>query len=373
MKDNFDKYNYFTLLSVFAKTMVEVFIPIYLYKIGFELEYVFAYFLILLTVSAIICVPLSYVGNKIKYKWLILTSSFFFALTYLILFNISIEVSSLWLLAIACAMYKRCYWIGSRLYALKVIPKRNMANKVSVVVVVTQIATIFASYIGALLLNNIPNSYLIIIATTLFALSTIPLMMIDEPEKEEMIKISDNVLKQGSKFNHLSMVLYEFKYISTFIFPIYLYLYVHTNFEYVGIFNIFVGLSSVIFIYLFSLKMDKDKYDYILISGLALAATLFLKLNCTITLLVLLIGLFEGIFTKMYDVGYTRNIYFLGSHYNQASYNMIYEVIQNFSRLFLFSIIFLFTRDLTTILYICIAGIVLSSLIKFDDGKGGYK
>jgi hypothetical protein len=249
-----------------------------------------------------------------------------------------------------------------------------MANNVSRIVIITQIASIFASYAGAFLLTNYSTVYVLFISTALFISSIIPLMIIKEPKNDEKMTIDNKlILKQIPKSDIFSMIMYEFIYISTFAFPLYLYLYVNTNYEYIGLFNIFTGVSSMIIVYLFSKKMDKDKYDYVVLSAILLSATLLLKLNCTLTIAVLLIGLFEGTFSKIHEVGYTRNIYFLGSHYNKTSYNMLYEIIQNFSRLLLFLLIFAFTRDLKTILYISIIGTFLSSFIVFDDGKGGYK
>ncbi|MDD2469596.1 MAG: hypothetical protein PHI22_01515 [Bacilli bacterium] len=373
MTINFKKYNIFNLFSTFSRGMVEIFIPLYLYKIGFKITDILFYFLIMLLISAVICIPLSYIGNKIKYKWLIFISATFFGLTYFILFNIVVNPIALCLLALCFSLYRRCYWIGKRYYELKIIPKHNMANNVSKVVIISQIATLSASYIGALLLNNISNFYILLISVFIFIFSVIPLMTIKEQKSDEKISIDNSILNQIPKKNIILMILYEFIYISSLVFPIYLYLYVNTNFEYIGLFSLFSGLSSMICIHLFSKKMDNDKCDYVFLSAFLLSITLLLKLNCTLTIVVLIIGLFEGIFSKIREVGHTRNIYFLGSHYNRASYNMLYEIIQNFSRLLAFLLILIFTRDLKVIIYICIAATFLSSFIRFDDGKDGYK
>lgn len=374
MISNFQKHNFFTLVSTFARSMIEVFIPIYLYTIGFGLDSIFLYFLIMLLISAVICIPLSYLGTIIKYKWLIFIGAIFFGLTNIYLFNMTNTILSLWKLALFYSLYRRCYWIGKRYYELNVVPKDHMANNVSKVIIVTQIATIFASYFGAILINNVDKNYSIFVAVIIFMISIIPLMMIDEPKSTHKFSIKEFQLFENiPKKDMLAMILYEFLYIASFAFPLYLFLHVKDNFEYIGIFNIFVGISSMIFVYFFSKKMDKDKYNYLLVSGLLLGATLILKLNLTMTIAILAIGILEGIFSKMYDVGYTRDVYFLGCHFDRACYNAHYEIVQNFSRLAIFMIIFTFTQDLKIILYICIIGIIISSFIKFDDGKGGYK
>ncbi len=340
---DFTKYNFFNLISTFARSMIEVFIPIYLYKIGYDIKDIFFYFLIMLFVSAIVCIPLTYIGNVIKYKWLVLASTLFFALTNIFLFNINVNLINLCILATLYAFYRRCYWIGKRYYELEVIPKEEMANKVSITVIISQVATIFASYIGALIISNLSSFYSIIIASFIFAISVIPLMIIKESKNKNKIFIRKyNLFKHTPKQNILAIILYEFFYISSFAFPLYLYLYVKTSFEYIGIFNIFVGISSMFFIYRFSKKMDKDKYDYVLISGILLSLTLIFKLNFTLTIIVLIIGLLEGLFSRMYQVGCTRNNYFFGGHFETESYNTYYEIIQNFSRLIVCFYVFLY-------------------------------
>ena len=129
----------------------------------------------------------------------------------------------------------------------------------------------------------------------------------------------------------------------------------------------------MITVYLVSIKMDKDKNDYKYIASIFIFIIFVLKLNFNGSNIFLLLGLLEGIFLKLYDLAYTRNVYYLGNKFNLASYNLFIEIIQNVSRLIMFLIIFLITKDLKTMILICSLLIFITTFIKFDDGIGGYK
>ncbi|MDD2181079.1 MAG: hypothetical protein PHW32_01785 [Bacilli bacterium] len=369
-----EKRNYiFILLSTLARGMIEVFIPIYLYQAGFSLTDIFTYFLFMLIISFIICYPLVWLGSALKYKYLIFFSLIFLIITYFVLLKPVNTILYIIILSIVYSLYRRTYWIGRRYYSLKVIPTENMGSKVGIIVIINQFAGMVSSYLGALILNNTNKMILFNVSIFIFILGVSFLIKI--PEKKNNEKVILNLRKNIKNIpinNIIFMILNEAIYICSFVFPLYLFLYVASNFEYIGIFNIFVGISSVIFIHFFSKKMDKDKSDYKYIAYIGLGIVYILKVNYPSTTIILLIALMEGIFSKMQNVAFTRNVYYLGSHYNKSTYNLVCELVQNFARLLLFFTIFIFTKELKTIIYICAFLIIFSSVIKFDDGEGGY-
>jgi uncharacterized membrane protein HdeD (DUF308 family) len=149
-------------------------------------------------------------------------------------------------------------------------------------------------------------------------------------------------------------------------------LYIKDNYEYIGIFNIAVGVASMFFVYFFARKMDRDKKDYLVLSGVLGCAVYLFKMNITDTGLMLLLGLCEGLVEKMYDVAFNRNLYALGHHYEGVGYPVLMEGIQNMSRIIIIFIFVLFSVDLKTIIYICAFMLIVTGLVGFDDGKGGY-
>lgn len=369
---NNEKRNYlFVLFSTLARGMIEIFIPIYLYKAGFSLEAVFSYFLLMLLFSMIICYPLVKIGTRIKYKNLIFLSTFFLILTYYTLINIVHNPYYLVFLALIYSLYRRAYWIGRRYYSLTIIPTKNMGSKIGILVILGQIATMSSAYLGALILNNTNNITLFSISIFIFILGISFFIKIPESNNNNLT-IPKNIIKKIPFKNFIFMFLNEAIYIATFAFPIYLYIFIKDNFEYIGIFNIFVGISSIIFIYFFSKKIDRDKKDYKYIAYIGLGVCYLLKLKILSMYAILLVGLLEGTLSKMQDVVFTRNIYYLGSHFNKATYNLVCELVQNGARLIIFLLIFLFTRDLKTILYICSFIIIINAFIKFDDGKDNF-
>jgi hypothetical protein len=168
------------------------------------------------------------------------------------------------------------------------------------------------------------------------------------------------------------MLFAQFRMISRYIFPLFLFLYVEDNYEYIGIFNIAVGIASMFFIYFFARKMDREKKDYLILSGVLGAIIYILKLNIKETSLMLLIGLAEGLTDKMYEVAFNRNLYALGHHYDGAFYSVGMEGLQNIGRVFIVLLAIAMGIDLKAYLYISAFMLIISGLIGFDDGAGGY-
>lgn len=361
----------FILLTGLARGMIEVFIPIYLYKAGFSLNGVFEYFFYMLLISLIISYPLTKLGGKIKNKYLIISSTFFLAIMYHMLLSVTISKFYTITLAFMYATYRRTYWIGRRYYALRSIPTENMGKNVSLITIVTQIGSMSAAYLGALFLNHTSNYVLFIVSIITYFIGTLLIIKVQEPEKRELKDIR-YVFKHTPPLNFLYMFLNEILYINSFIFPLYLYLYIKSDFEYIGLFNIFTGISSIIFIYLFSKKMDRDRKDYKFISYTGLGLIFLLKTRVSISFIILLIGLLEGIFSNMQEVAFNRNMYYWGNHFDKLTYNSAYELLQNGARLFLFMILTFITDDLKLLIIISAILIIINGLIPFDDGEGGY-
>ena len=135
--------------------------------------------------------------------------------------------------------------------------------------------------------------------------------------------------------------------------PLYLYLFINSKIEYVGIFNAIIGVSSCIFIYFFVRKIDDNKY--------------FKYLNILFCI-ILVIGFFEGLGIKMFEIVSAENIYNIKKDTNIKGYIVLVEIIFCFTRS-IFCLIGYFINDIKIILYISIVLIFIISFIKRKEVK----
>ena len=363
--DNNKKYSINTFLSFFAKSMIESFIPIILYKKGFSIHSILLYlmFQYITSIFVIWLVPL--LDKHLKYSGLVVINTIFFIIGYTFLFYMQNTNLNLFFLALFHTLHSSIFWILRHIYTIKIYPNNNLSKNVGNILIFTELAYLFSSYIGALIIDKSNQLILIIISSILLIISNIFLLCIKIETTDS--KINFKILKSLKLKNILFFITEQFKVIGITLFPLYLTIFLNVSYKFIGIFNIFVGVSSIIFIFLFSRLMNKKKKSYMLFCALLYSILWIFKINIKIKILVLVIALLEGIISKLYQTSVTRFLYSLGHHFNTIEYVTITEILFGVIRFIIVLIAFLFIKDLKILLYICSIGLLFTGFIKFDD------
>jgi hypothetical protein len=186
---------------------------------------------------------------------------------------------------------------------------------------------------------------------------------------DNYVNDTTNIIKSIPKRNIIYALLDQFRVMGTFFYALYIYIYVSNNIEYIGIFNVIVGIASIVFIYLFSKRIDKSKNSYIVLSALFVMIVWFLRLNVLNSIYLLFIAVLQGISEKMYEVSNGRNTYLLGKKYNTINYVMVMEGIYNVGRIVICLIGFFIIKDIKIFLYLCGIMIFVSGLVGFNIQK----
>lgn len=129
-------------LSTFARNLVEVFIPIILYKFGYDLWTVMFYFFLVNFISLLISYPCA-----------------LFSIYYIL------AISFLY------AVYRRFYWMSRRYFNLNVIKNKDISKIYSIISIINQIGVIISAYCGSLFLDFVSLKLLTILVTILFFIS----------------------------------------------------------------------------------------------------------------------------------------------------------------------------------------------------------
>lgn len=369
---NLKKYNIFVLITSFAKLLVELFIPLLLYDKGFTIKEIIL-FLIFKYIFCSITIPFGIkIGNKYTYTKLMLISSILFTFTYLYLNILTHHTFALIFLALIFGVYLMFYWLGRHVYALGIIEDKKTTDNVSLYTIFNILGGLPATYIGAKILDIFGFLTLTVIVLILMIISVIPLIKI----KDIKIKSSNsikNIIKTFPKQNYAFIIIEQLRYIGSSLFPLYIYLNVKKEFNYLGIINIISGIGSIIYIYFLSKKMDKNKKDYLKISSIFLGIIYLLKININNTKIFLLIMFFEGIMKSALDTIVLRNTYVYGKNYEIPNYIEFIELLNNITRSVFLIIFYILGLNLKIIIIISIIGILINAFVKFDDGKFGYK
>ena len=369
MDSNQKKFNIYVFLSTFSRNLIEVFIPLILYKYGYTLKEVILYYLLVNFVLIILTYPCIWFSKRYSNRTLSLIGIFSFIIVQLLLNNMIYDIKYIFILSFFYSLYRICYWLARRFYNLKVIHKKDISNSYSLISIVNQIALIISSYVGSLFLDFISIDILTIISIGLFLISLIPLYKLDfnHEKNDEKIELV-NTIKRIPMRNLYMFGAYESINVTKFLFTLYLFIYVKNNYQVVGIMNVLTNLATIVFAYFYGKKIN-DKKNYVTLSIVFISLVYFLKANSVSYFLLVLISFLEGIASKMYELSMSKEFYSLSKKFEYYNYNLVYELVLSIFRTFIMLVCYLFIEDVKVMLYFSIGLIFISSFMKFKPLK----
>ena len=343
---NIKKYNLFIMISTIARNIVEVFSSVLLYKMGYSLKEILLFFTILYFVGGIISVIVIYLTKYINAKYILILSSMIFSISFYFMSTMDKTISNLIIFGIIYGIGCYSYHSLRHYFAIKTMDKERK-KEIGSILIFSNIGLIVAPIIVSYVTKKLSLIVLAIIVIVLSVVAIIPLFKLDIKENNKIIKY-----QKIEKNKLLFFILEQAKVINLSLQPLYLYLFINSKIEYVGIFNAIIGVSSCIFIYFFVRKIDDNKYFKYL--NILFCIILLLKLNIT------------GI--KMFEIVSAENIYNIKKDTNIKGYIVLVEIIFCFTRS-IFCLIGYFINDIKIILYISIVLIFIISFIKRKEVK----
>ena len=324
-------------ISSFTRNIIDIYSVVLLYKNGLSINNIIGIYAITYFIGSYISTISLKIGNKIGYKYILIFSSIITSISFYVINN-SHEP---YLISIFLSLSIFTYHPIKHYYGISLLKeKKEIGNTI----ILTYIATILSSYFA---MKEVKVIYLVIICL----LSIIPSLFIKK-EKEQTITYPKNISKNTLNF----FILDQTKIVFLLLQPLYLYI-ISNKISYVGIFNIVITISSILYIYLFANKKDIEKY-YKLINIL-FTIVLLLKLNINNQTILLIIAFVEGIGVKTNELISTMNLY--RNKTSKIGYLIVSEIIFCLVRGLFLSIIYIFKLDLKISLYLLLIGIFLLS------------
>ena len=369
---NLKKYNIFVTITSFTKLLIEVFIPLLLFQMGFSLKHILIFYLVQFSTIFLCNIPSAYLGKKITFKKLMIVSSIIFSITYLYINCLSQSIETLIIFAILNGLYLTTYWLGRHVYGISIIKEKKTTDNVSLYMIFGILGSLPASYIGALILERFGYFTLSIIILILSLISLIPLFKIQLKEKKTKLQLK-KIIKSFPVKNYIFLFFEQLKFFTVTLFPLYIYINIKDELKYIAINNVIIGVSSIIYIFLLSKLMDKNKKSYLKPMLIILFITLLIKLNIHSSGLMLVIIFLEGISKSALDTIILRNTYSFQKNYNNISYILFIELVYSLFKILILIFYVIIDLDLKVILYIGTTSLLINSFIGYQEGENGYK
>ena len=371
MNKNQRKFGIYVFLSTLSRSLIEVYIPVILYKSGYDLKEIVLYYLMINIASVIMTYPFIYLSKKIDNKVLLVIGIISFLLIQIYLNFIVHSFLYLMGIAVLYAVYRRGYWISRRYYNLVVIKKEKISTTYSIISIINQIGALVSTYVGALLLDFVNTNILTIIAMSLFIISSIPIFTLKvnkdkekDNEKLELIK----TIKKMPKTNIYHFGAYELVGTIKFLLPLFLYIHINNTYQTIGIVTAFSEAALLLFAYLFGKKLDKTKNSYLGLSIILFAIITILRIN-SFGVILLVISFAEGLIRKMYELSICNQFFMYSKNFEYNNYNLVYEMTQNVFRMVLAFIFYIGFLDIRLMIYITLMFILSAVFFKFKQNE----
>lgn len=349
---NNNRYNVFLLLSNIARNIVDVFSLIILFSNGVRIVDIFRFLSIYYFVSILVNIYSVYIINKNGYKILLIMSSIMLGISFCFLSLIKLNFIRLIILAVILSISNYTYHSVRHYLGIKYV---DDSKKTSNSLIFTYIGVMVSSYLGAYVSNNYSVVVTSIIVIVLSIISIIPLFRVNFKYEKENINLRDVHIN-----NLFFVILEQFKVIFLMLEPLFIYIYIDSNLEYVGIFNVIIGISSIIFIYYLGRK--KKISNYFKVINVIFSIVLIFKLNVGNKYLLFIVAFLEGIGIKNFEMSSLRNFYGVRG-VNVSSYLLMSEIIFCLSS-GIITLVFSFIDNLVISLYICIFFIFICGFIR---------
>lgn len=334
---NIKYYNIYIFISSFTRNIIDIYSVVLLYQNGISINNIIGIYAMTYFIGSFISTLSLKIGNYIGFKYILILSSIITSISFYII-NKS---TNPYLISTFLSLSMFTYHPIKHYYGINLLTKKDQIGNT---IILTYIATILSSYFA---IKKIKIIYLIIISLV----SIIPSIFIKKEPKQTII-YPTSIPKSTMNF----FILDQTKIVFLLLQPLYLYM-ISNTISYVGIFNIIITISSIIYIYKFANKKDIEKYyKYI---NILFTTILLLKLNITNKNILLVLAFFEGIGIKTNELISTMNLY----HHklSKIGYLIVSETIFCFVRGTILSIIYILKIDLKIILYLLLIGILLLS------------
>lgn len=369
MSRNEKHFNAYVVISTFGRALMEAFIPVVMFKAGYDFHGIAFYYMLMNLISFSITYPLAVLSKNFNNRILASVAIFAYIGMQFTLPYLDGTLPVIALVSLLYAIYRRCYWQSRRFYMLHIVRNKQIGKHYAIISILNQIALMGATYVGAMCLDGLEMNILIIVSGAIMFLGLIPLYRMKFKHERNTVKINlRKALRIIPAKNLFIFGAFELTNVVKFLFPIYVVMYVQDSYRAVGLVTVITDIAIMIFTYFFGRRIDVSKKDLMRLSTILVVIVFVIKVFSGNPILFI-VSFLEGFVTKMHEMTVQRNFYLLSKKYEYNNYNLAYEMSLNFHRLLIATLIFVLPIDIRAAIIITLAVILVSVFIDFKKPK----
>lgn len=357
-------------LHVFARSMIAVFIPIFLLQIGWELNEVILFYLI----YALADIPLNLVARdlvaKLGARIVIVIGTIAYIGFFSILYNLEVgQWGSFITMAILLGLYDAFYWVAHMYFFVRCEKNdRNISLGLSVLDISRRVAAFLAPAAGALVLIVFERNALILVSIAFFVLSIIPLFQIkhtyDKPDYK-VLSMREFFRKGEGLRDYIIQSLYSFHVVAeAIIWPIFIFT-VFSTVESVAFIPIIVAGTTIFFTYFVGHIRKANRQKAITLGALLVAIVWILRLFLTTTVFYYISVFLMGIFAVFITIPMQSTIYEKGENKDALAASTYRNLFSMTPRVLIFGLLLLLVEVFQVSFLMAIAGMFAIVFISY--------
>ena len=369
MSENAKHFDAYVVISTFGRALMEAFIPVIMFKSGYDFHGIAFYYMLMNLISFIITYPLALLSKNFNNRILASTAIFAYIGMQFTLLCLDGTLPAITLIALLYAIYRRCYWQSRRFYMLHVVHNKHIGKSYAIISILNQLALMGATYAGAMCLDGLEMNILILVSGAIMFVGLIPLYRMKFKHEKNTVKLN---LRKALRIIPAKDVFifgaFELTNVVKFLFPVYVVMYVRDSYQAVGLVSVITDISIMVFTYFFGKQIDASKKDLMRLSTLLVVIVFVIKVFSGNPILYI-VSFLEGFVTKMHEMTVQRNFYALSKKYEYNNYNLAYEMSLSFHRLLIATLMFVLPIDIRMAILITLGLMLVSVFVGFKRPK----
>lgn len=208
MKRQVKELFFFNTLISLALALVMIFEPIYLYKIGYDLNKIMLFYLIVYTLYFFIVPVGAKFARRIGYEWGMFVGSLLFIAFYISLFLIAQYPILFYIAPAIFALQKMFYWPAYHANFARFSDQEEEGREISAMTVASSLVFIIGPVLAGLIISQWGYGVLFIVASIIFLASNIPTLITREHLKPGNFSYKEAYQDLFSKENRKSFLGY---------------------------------------------------------------------------------------------------------------------------------------------------------------------
>jgi MFS family permease len=332
----------------FAGSLIGIYVPIYLLKLGFSITDVFVFWLIYSISVFVFCAVAAYISKKVGLKKIIVASLFLqFAYLY-ILHRLKFLPVPIPLVSIVSGLQAAFYWFPINVFFSHHSDVKEMGGNVGKLFALPKIIKLPEPILAALIIVKFGFDALFILSAIIYVISLIPLISVPELKGEISFNINKywGLFKKYTRYFAAEFMENIREEAEGIILPIFIFL-TFKDIISVGVVSTFASLGGIIFSLIIGKLSDSSNKKVLMRVGvLVMIAAWIVRIFVPNQLVFYAISFVVGFVEILVLVPFTSIIYTSAKQENPAEFLLFREMSVGAARVFVYIIAILLASNI---------------------------